>query len=355
MKNILIVGQGLAGSILAWELLEQKHAVTVVDPNPSVNASKVAAGIINPITGKRLKKSEDFMEQLAAAKALYYRLEEELGVSFFQRKGMLRVLRNRNELKKLEQRKDSPDYQPFIDEIYPPNHFSAEYNDKWGSFSLKEVYMLDTKAFLERLRSEFVSSKILKETHFNYDDLTLEDTQAQWQETVFDFIIFCEGYKGQDNPWFSWLPFNSAKGEILTVESKEKLPENIINSKRWIAPKDVYSAKIGATYTWDPLDEIPTNEGQQELMTDIESIFKGADNFKIVKHEAGVRPCTKDNKPFIGKHPKHPQLIMFNGFGSKGSIQIPLMAKQLIHYLDENVGLSQAIDLNRFSYEAPTN
>ncbi|HBA65740.1 MAG TPA: FAD-dependent oxidoreductase, partial [Methylococcaceae bacterium] len=55
--DFLIVGQGLAGSLLAFELIQRNAQVMVVDDGRE-NASEVAAGLINPVTGIRLVKSD---------------------------------------------------------------------------------------------------------------------------------------------------------------------------------------------------------------------------------------------------------------------------------------------------------
>ena len=51
--DFLIVGQGLAGTLLAAELEGRGQSIQVVDNNYPRAASKVAAGIMNPVTGRR--------------------------------------------------------------------------------------------------------------------------------------------------------------------------------------------------------------------------------------------------------------------------------------------------------------
>jgi hypothetical protein len=45
-----------------------------------------------------------------------------------------------------------------------------------------------------------------------------------WQDISAKKIIFCEGYHAIHNPWFNYLPFQLAKGEILTLTAKQILP-----------------------------------------------------------------------------------------------------------------------------------
>src|ERR1700754_85545 len=52
--DFVIVGQGLAGTALAWHLRWRRFRVLVLDRRDAVTSSRVAAGLLTPITGKRL-------------------------------------------------------------------------------------------------------------------------------------------------------------------------------------------------------------------------------------------------------------------------------------------------------------
>ena len=51
--DILIVGQGICGTMLSWFLNKAGKSFLVIDDNNANTPSKVAAGIINPVTGRR--------------------------------------------------------------------------------------------------------------------------------------------------------------------------------------------------------------------------------------------------------------------------------------------------------------
>ena len=55
--DYLLVGQGLAGSILGWELMQRGCRILIIDQEIG-NASRIAAGLINPVTGMRFFKME---------------------------------------------------------------------------------------------------------------------------------------------------------------------------------------------------------------------------------------------------------------------------------------------------------
>ena len=81
--DILIIGQGLAGTMLAWELERAGIAFEIADCGHEGAASAVAAGIINPITGRRLVKSWRYESWFPVARESYRALETALGTTLW--------------------------------------------------------------------------------------------------------------------------------------------------------------------------------------------------------------------------------------------------------------------------------
>jgi len=52
--DIIIVGQGISGTVLSNALMEQYQKVLVIDDGNKKAASKIASGVINPVTGRRI-------------------------------------------------------------------------------------------------------------------------------------------------------------------------------------------------------------------------------------------------------------------------------------------------------------
>ena len=93
-RRILIVGAGLAGSLTAWELRKRGESFTLID-NGSASASKVAAGMFNPVSFKRVVEvwnAEKHMDQMLKT---YSEIEEELGVKIINKTPIIRVFPNK--------------------------------------------------------------------------------------------------------------------------------------------------------------------------------------------------------------------------------------------------------------------
>ena len=52
--DYIIVGQGICGTFLSWNLLKKGKSVLVIDEANPYSSSKVANGVINPVTGRRI-------------------------------------------------------------------------------------------------------------------------------------------------------------------------------------------------------------------------------------------------------------------------------------------------------------
>ena len=94
--DYLIIGQGLAGSLLSWELIKQGCSIHLID-NQQENASQVAAGVINPVTGMRLVKSNDIDTLLPCARQTYQELSQFFQQDFYIEKSMQRIIRSDKE------------------------------------------------------------------------------------------------------------------------------------------------------------------------------------------------------------------------------------------------------------------
>lgn len=349
--DLLVVGQGLAGSLLAWRLLQAGMDVVVVADAAGAPTSRTAAGLVNPVTGQRLVKAINVDVLLPAARRFYRHLEQIFERPLFHEKAMLRLFRTEKEQEVYEKRCHDPAYQPYLGERFDSGGSGCELNDPLGGFRQYRTGYLDTTALLDTLNNYFLQQGRYLEGTVEYAALQLLEDGVVWEGLKAGRLIFCEGYLGQANPWFDWLPFQPAKGEILTLRTAERLPSEIINGRNWLVPTGGGEFKLGATYQWQPLDVQPTQAGRQQLLEGLALLLAHPPDCELIDHGAGVRPGTRDKLPFIGLHPECPVLGIFNGFGSKGSLMVPWYADRFSRYLQEGEPLPPEADIARFGYE----
>ncbi|MDP2902529.1 MAG: FAD-binding oxidoreductase [Methylovulum sp.] len=324
--DFLIIGQGLAGSLLAWELIARGCTVIIVD-NGKENASEIAAGLINPITGRRFVKSADIDYLLPAAKQRYKQLAEFFRQDFYLEKPMLRLFRSEAEYNNAQKRLLEPAYTPYLGKIHKPENKARHFHATYGFIGQKQTGYLLTKPLLSCLKDFFSTRSCYRQTDFNADAIQFAPV-LQWQDLKPAKIIFCEGYRAAQNPWFSWLPFQLAKGEILTLAHSDDLPDTLLNYGNWLIPLNDRHMRIGATFDHKHINTQITGQAKTELLNALKPISANLAQARCIKQQANIRPCTLDKRPFIGNHPRHQQLAIFNGFGAKGSLQIPWYSRQ---------------------------
>ncbi|WP_446811784.1 NAD(P)/FAD-dependent oxidoreductase [Methylomonas sp. 2BW1-5-20] len=341
--DVLLIGQGLAGSLLAWELLKRRLRVLVVDDGLQ-NASQVAAGLINPVTGQRLVKQPDIESLLPAALTAYRQLESDFRQNFYVQVPMLKILLNRKQRELAERRLAQPDYFAYLSDMAPaPKGIEAAF----GALRQRQTGYLKTEALLTSLRDFLISNGCYRQTVVEYSDIRLEN-DLRWGELKPKHIVFCEGHRALSNPWFGGLPFQLAKGEILSCLSRQDIPDHILNYGHWLIPLETRRFKTGATFEVDRIDNSPTQLAQTVLLNSLRSVYPLQQSCEVYQHRAGIRPATLDKQPFIGTHPKYKQLHIFNGFGAKGSLAMPWHAARFAEYLQQQAGLPKGCDVKRY-------
>jgi len=254
-KDFLIVGQGLAGSFLAWNLLKRGKTLTIVDEDHKNCSSFAAAGMINPITGKRLVLSSRCEELLPFAKEVYIELEEQFEKKFFESKPIIRLFRDEQELSEWERKSDQTHLKKYYGKKQGSGTYEKVLNDERGSFIIQQGGYCRKHDLMECFTAYFKKLDVLKIDLFKFEDLMIREDVILWKDEEFSKIIFCEGFQAQDNPWFSYLPFNLAKGEILTLKNLgKKMPDAVISCGKWCIPLEGGKYTVGSTYAWENFD-----------------------------------------------------------------------------------------------------
>jgi len=332
--DYLIAGSGLAGSIFAYCAAEAGYTVKVVDPATATKASEVAAGIFNPVTGKRMVKSWMAEELLPHAKTFYKQLEAQLDLKVYFERDSLRLFKDETEAPLYQKRMDEfPDYHAFLGPVLSGQELPAGINNPAGGFTIKGSGWVDTSALLRGLKKWMLQKDLLVQDHINPDDCEVEANSVLWKNIRARKLVFCEGFTVDKNPYFQGIPWRHAKGEILTLEIPDLCTDYIINKGLFICPHANDTFKVGATYEWDDLDCEITAEGKEEILTRLDA-FLDCD-YKVINHEAAVRPIACDRAPIADLHHEHPAIGILNGFGSKGVLYAPYFSEQLIAHAEQ--------------------
>lgn len=342
MLDYIIVGQGLAGSLLSWFLLQEGKRILVIDQfNPS-SASRVAGGLVNPITGRKFVKTWLADELLPFATETYQQLEKELGATFYKPLPVVHVFDSIKQQNDWSLRCATPEYKQYLNNETILRFDSTKVKNDLGAFEISGSYKLDTTKFLQLYRNYLLRNNSLLEEVFDYNNLQISDT-ISYKEYTAQNIIFCEGIEAMNNPYFKSLPFTPAKGECLHITISDFYNDKVLKDEVAIMPVEGNQYYIGATHDQHFTETNATEKGKAELEEKLSRILNCP--YEVTSHLSAVRPATKHRRPFLGFHPQHSNVGIFNGLGTKGVSLAPYFAKHFVNHMLRNEALINEVDI----------
>ncbi|WP_439181770.1 NAD(P)/FAD-dependent oxidoreductase [Carboxylicivirga taeanensis] len=327
--DILIVGQGLAGTLLSYHLFRQNIAHRVIDIPKEGSASRAAAGLINPIVVKRVTKTWQADLFQPYAHQLYKELETLLNTRFYYPQS----------ISKLYGKEDEQFWQHRLDKAALHNYISVKarkdlpngIRQPYGYGTIHPCARLDMATLLDSYREFLHQKNMLIEAGVDDEDIILTETDITWKHLQARRIIFCRGSYDASSRFFKHLKWNNTKGELLDVTIPNLQLKNILSKGIFVMPIADQRFKIGATYAhqWENL--APSPEKRDELLTKWAAISDLP--LTITQPLTGIRPTFADRRPLLTFLNDHPQIGIFNGLGSRGGLMAPYLAKEMAEKL----------------------
>ncbi|HMJ70593.1 MAG TPA: FAD-dependent oxidoreductase [Cyclobacteriaceae bacterium] len=332
--DYIIAGFGLAGAALALGLRKRGQKVMIFDQPSDHQASRVAAGLFNPVTGKVMNLTWNAGKLFPKLHEFYREAEEITNQKFFHPKPVCIPFLSIEEQNSWMIKTGMDE---FLQEVYTGSRYGAFVNDRFGGAILMQSGFVDTVKFLEAVKNVFVKENSYILEKFDADGITREGAQAK-------AIIFCEGTAVLENPLFSWVPIRPLKGETLEVKLQEDLPF-IFNRGVYLVPQGENSFLAGSTYSHD-LTPGPTEAGMTQLTQKLDALLTIP--YTLGHHNWGIRPTTPDRKPVLGQHPEHKNVWIFNGLGTKGVSLAPWCSGMLSDALKDGLQIDDRLNITRF-------
>jgi len=336
--DVIIVGQGICGTFLAWYLHEAGISFLIIDEEKFNTASKAAAGIINPVTGRRIVKTWMIGEA-------YHQIGNDLRIDCIAQKNIIDFFPSpqmRNSfLNRYEEDRE------FL--VKPPdeNAWRDFFNYDFGYGEIQPCYLIDLPLLLSTFRQRCILEDCLIGERFIMDDLLVSENKIHYKNITAQKIIFCDGIESCANPYFRNLPFAPNKGEALIVEI-ENIPSGNIYKKGFnLVPIKENLFWMGSSFEWEYENDHPTEQFREKAEIALLDWLKTP--FKIQNHLSSIRPATLERRPFVGFHPLQTNVGILNGMGTKGCSLAPYFANQLTQHMVHNLPLLPQADILRFA------
>ena len=318
--RILVIGQGLAGTLVSHFGLQRGWDVHVIDAGlPS--ASSVAAGMFNPMSFRRVVEVWEAEQHLSVMRQTFQDLEAITGSKLL--------------------------YELPIHKRIPNSDYASLWKDKSHKLQWLETQpqpwptegvvegggWVNLPLLLDLWRKRLATEKRFEQRPFQDDDM--QGLKAGSWNAVID----CRGiHAGLANDLPN-LDIRSNRGELLTIQcttASDAPPEShILNFGKWTIPTALGEWRLGASYEWNRTDLDPTEETQNFLLSSLSAAVPGLGPIEVVDHLVGLRPVSRDRRPAAGPYPGIPGWFVLNGLGTRGVLIGPRWAQHLMRIISK--------------------
>ena len=341
----LIVGQGLAGTLLSWELSKRRKDHMLIGTYQKPSASLVAAGMYNPLVFKRLTKSWMADTLIPIMKSTFQELEQLLNTALIFEKPIAKLIR-KDEKNWWNERIEHQNLQSYF-AGFKSNNFMPGIHQNFDMALIKQSGYVNINNLITSYTEYLKGNQQFISAELKYSDITFTNNKVYWQNTEAEHIVFCEGAQAIHNPFFPENVFYLTKGAVLTVEIPGLSSDYIINKDVFIMPRGNQKFLIGSTYKHDNLTLEPNIVEQNYLLEKAQQLIIAP--IKVIDHKVGIRPTVKDRRPVLGYHPNCKNIAFFNGLGTKGVMLGPYFANQMATLLTNvNHEINPEVSIKRF-------
>lgn len=337
--DVIIIGQGLAGTVLSEVLAARGLRVVIYDVPKEGRASHAAAGLVNPIVLRRTVPSWRASEMLAIAGAFYRDLEQHYDARFWNPIELVELFPTAKEagiwrlrMKDQEMARMlgvGPASDPAVDELPHP----------YGYGIVKRCAWLDVRRLLQAHRERWKGTGNLIEEEIGPDDGQAIEGGRRVHQSTAPVLVRCEGPRA---PGGFLVP---VRGEGLTVRIPGLRLKSAVHRGVILLPIGDDRYRVGSTFAWDKVWSGPTEEARRWLSDKLERIVQRP--LEVEEHWAGVRPASRDRRPVLGRTAMHEAIL--NGLGSRGVLLAPWSAQHLAGHLFDGTALDPEVDAARFT------
>ncbi|WP_312096271.1 FAD-dependent oxidoreductase [Niallia sp.] len=356
MKRVIVVGGGILGASITFELAKRGAEVIVIDREDRGQATKAAAGIICPWNSQRRNKK---WYLLAREGAKYYpTLVKDLHSygqinTGYKKVGALSLHSDETKLEAMKERTlkrkvDAPEIGdvniltsseasslfPLLAPGYGALHISGA--ARVNGWALRNALIEASK----QLGATFIqsTSTLIKEKD------TIKGVKLSDNTTIYaDEVVIAAGVWANEllEPLQLSFDVKAQKGQILHIKLQN------VHCSDWpvvMPPHDQYlltlennNIVIGATHENTPgLSADITIAGIKEIIDKALLFAPGLADGIWSEAKVGFRPFTNDFLPVFGRLKQYDRLTIANGLGASGLTMGPFIGQQLAQLLLES-------------------
>lgn len=337
--DVIIIGQGLAGTVLSTTLQQRGKRVVVFDVPLAGRASEVAAGLVNPVSLRRTVLTWRASEMLAIAGAFYRDLGLQYDQVFWHPMPLVAVFPTAQEAGIWQLRTKDADTARFVRMDTTAHQGLDALPQPYGRGIIDRCAWVDVRAMLGAHREVLLAEGALREVRIDHAAITHYADGVGVLDYTAPLVVHCGG------PFASAPGLVPVKGEGLTVRIPGLQLDRIVHRGVFLLPMGNEVYRVGSTFAWDDVWSGPSEEARRYLLDRTERLVER--EVEVLDHWCGVRPASKDRRPVLGHIGPHE--MVFNGLGSRGVVLAPWCAQHLCDHLYDGKELDEEVRVERFS------
>lgn len=339
--DYLIVGDGYAGVFFAHQLIKNKKSFRLFSAGKRA-ASHISAGACNPVILSRFNKIWKHQELMNYLPIAFSEVSEYLGKNYLLDQPVVRVFHDEAERNTwLEKAHSDKLSHEISDKVLELHHV----NNPYGGGKVIQSSRVDVLGFFKAFHQYLEEQGVMIKESFNYQ--LLDAQQKTYGEISFDKIVFAEGVKVKDNPYFGTAPVVPNKGHRLSISIDEILDPYIISKKHFLvkmSEEDVYyggtNDKLG-----DGTEQVE-QKSVDDLVGNLEDLYPH--HYRVNQVLVAQRATVPDRRPIIGRHNSLHDFYIFNGLGARGALNGSFFSKMLYDFIENNGMIFPEADVQRF-------
>ncbi len=337
--DVLILGRGIAGAVLAEACRMRGLSFHVFDMKREGNASMAAGGVVNPVVLRRDVPCWRASELMLLSPAFYEAWQERLSIIAWHPMSVVKIFPTPNEVKQWARAMAKPDTASFIASRSEPEVDAAPLHIPHGYGTVTDAAWLDIPMLLDAQRAELMRNGELTERDVDGTGIEVGPEGVRIGGIQGRLLVRCTG------PFAGDAGLVPVQGETLTVRIPGLHLTRMVHGAAGLLPMGAELYRVGATFEWSDVWKGPTEEARALLLGKLEAFVKAP--IEVVAQHAGVRPTARDRRPILGKTGAHEAVL--NGLGVRGVLLAPWCAEHLLDHLFEGRELDPEVDRQRFA------
>lgn len=343
--EILIIGGGIIGLSIAFELIEKGFKITIVEKDKiGKGASWVAGGMLAP---QAEGLDDEFLNFCLESRNLYKdfvkkveeKTKQETG---YWECGILKLAFSEEEAKQIKKDVERFKNLGLKAKWLDRNELMKEYKDLGDEVIGGALYEDDAQVDNRKLCTALANyvrrnAKVLENTKV----LKIEEKNGKFSKIITDRGEFtadlCVLSAGAWSGELLDIPVFPLKGEMLALDiEKEDINRVLYSSRAYLIPRsDFHRLVVGATQENVGFKDGNTALGTLKLLKGSIDTLKNLANKNIQELWYGYRPATPDELPILGESGVD-NLILATGHHRNGILLAPITAKIISEYIAEN-------------------